>query len=126
MVVVQERTESRTANNRVVGPVVVRRTSLALDELASNALVKSFGQIVLHEFLDHVAQMPLSEKDEVFETLVFDCLYESLRVQIAIRTLRANLHAVDTRRPQNRGKRFCEQWISVWSQDEKGSRVSIS
>jgi len=45
--------------------------------LDANALVKTLGQVVLHEFLDQVPYMSLAEYHELVQTLVLDGLDES-------------------------------------------------
>ena len=73
--------------------------SPARDELTVETLMKELGQVVSHEFLEHVAQMPLAEEDEVIQTLVLDRLHEPLRVRIAVGALRGDLHALHAPRP---------------------------
>ena len=43
--------------------------------------MKPFTMVVGHEFLDDVAEMSLSEKDEVIQTLVFDGFDKPLRMR---------------------------------------------
>jgi hypothetical protein len=50
MIEVEEPTEARATGDLAIGPVVVRRTDVP-DELATDALVKPLGHVVLDEFL---------------------------------------------------------------------------
>jgi hypothetical protein len=63
MVEVQEGAQPGAANDRASCSVVVRGAGPALHELSADALVKSFGRIVLGEFVDHVADMTFPEDD---------------------------------------------------------------
>jgi hypothetical protein len=69
LVVIEETSEPRAADNRAIGPIVVRGARLALDQLAVQPLMETLGVIVLHKFLDQVPQMSLAENHEVFATL---------------------------------------------------------
>src|SRR5664279_5012827 len=91
IVIVQQSPEARPTGDLAICPVVIRRTDV-FDELATDALVKPLGHVVLDEFLDQVTQMSLAENDKLVETLVLDGFYKSLRVWIAIWALRRNLH----------------------------------
>ena len=51
---VEKPAEARAAGDLAVCPVVIRRTDVP-DQLATDALVKPLGHVVLHEFLDQVA-----------------------------------------------------------------------
>ena len=84
IVVVQHPAQARATGDLAICPVVIRRSDLLSDELATDALVEPLGHIVLNEFLDQVAQMSLAEDDEVIEALVLDGFYKALRVWIAI------------------------------------------
>jgi hypothetical protein len=64
--------------------------------------MKTLGVIVLNEFLDQVAQMSLAEYHVLVQTLVLDGSHKSLRIRIAIGTVRWDLHAPYTRRFENR------------------------
>ena len=75
-------------------PMVIRRTD-GPDELAANALVESLGHVVLDEFLDQEAQMPLTKNHEVVKTLVLDCLHKPLGVRIGVGR---RLHLMETMR----------------------------
>ena len=112
MVIVQQSAEARPTGDLAICPVVICWTDVP-DELATDALVKPLGHVVLDEFLDQVAQMSLAEDDEVIETLVLDGFYKALRVWIAIWTLRRNLHALHASRFENRDERLGERRISV-------------
>jgi hypothetical protein len=82
---VQHPAEARATGDLAICPVVIRRSDLLSDELATDALLEPLGHIVLKEFLDQVAQMSLAEDDEVIETLVLDGLYKALRINRAFR-----------------------------------------
>ena len=69
MIEVEKPAEARPTGDLAICPVVIRRTDVP-DELATEALVKTLGHVVLDEFLDQVAQMSLTEDYEVIETLV--------------------------------------------------------
>jgi hypothetical protein len=58
--------------------------------------MKTLGVIVLNEFLDQVAQMSLAEYHVLVQTLVLDGSHKSLRIRIAIGTVRWDLHALYT------------------------------
>ena len=81
--------------------------------------MKSLLVIVGHVLRNDVAEMWLSEEDEVAQTLVLDCSNEALSVWIAIGTLRRNLDACDALRtgvdlwPENRLEVRGEERISV-------------
>jgi hypothetical protein len=61
MVEVEQPTETRPASYRAKHCVVVVRYCLEHDDLATDALVEAFCQIMLDELLDQVTQMPLPE-----------------------------------------------------------------
>ena len=83
MVIVQQSPEARPTGDLAICPVVIRRTDVP-DELATDALVKPLGHVVLDEFLDQVAQMSLAENDEVIQALVLDGFDKSFRVGIGV------------------------------------------
>ena len=56
MIEVEELAAARATGDLAIGPVVIHRTD-APDELATDALVKPLGHVVLHKFFDQVAQM---------------------------------------------------------------------
>jgi hypothetical protein len=68
MVVVQQSAEARATGDLAICPVVIRRTDVP-DELATDALVKPLGHVVLDEFLDQVPQMSLAEDHKLIQTL---------------------------------------------------------
>ena len=70
MVVVHQSAEARPTGDLAICSVVIRRTDV-LDEVATNALVKPLGHVVLDEFLDQIAQMSLAENDELAQALGF-------------------------------------------------------
>jgi hypothetical protein len=51
MVIVEQSAETRATGDLAICPVVIRRTDVP-DELATDALVKPLGHVVLDEFLD--------------------------------------------------------------------------
>jgi len=55
MVVVQEAPEPRATDDWGICPAIVRGASLALDELAAKTLMETLGEVMVHEFLEHVA-----------------------------------------------------------------------
>ena len=52
VLVVQHPAEARATGDLGICLVVIRRSNLLSDQLAANALVKTLGQVVLHEFVD--------------------------------------------------------------------------
>jgi len=64
MIVVQYAAEPRPAGDLIASPVPVRRDSLALDQLSTEPLMKTFPMVVGHELFDHVPEMPLAEEDQ--------------------------------------------------------------
>ena len=48
-----------------------------MNQLASEALMKTLLQIVAHVFPDHVAQMLFAEEHEIIETLVLNRFHGS-------------------------------------------------
>jgi hypothetical protein len=68
MVIVQPSTEARAAGDLGICPVVVRRARVP-DELATFALVKPLGHVVLDEFLDQVELMSPAENHEVIQAM---------------------------------------------------------
>ena len=125
-VVVQHPAEARATGDLAICPVVIRRSNLLSDELATDALVEPLSHIVLNEFLDQVTQMSLAEDDEVIETLVLDGFYKALRVWIAIWTLRRNLHVLHASRLQNRDERLGEQRISIVDHVLRAAKKTIN
>ena len=61
--------------------------------------------------------MSLAEEDEVVQALVLDRLHEPLRVRIAVRTPRRDLHAGDAPGSQDIGERLREQRVSIVDQE---------
>ncbi len=94
MVIVQQSAEGRPTGDLAICPVVIRRTDVP-DELATDALVKTLGHVVLDEFPDQVAQMSLAENCKVIQALVLDGFDKSFRVGIAIRALCRDLRALN-------------------------------
>jgi hypothetical protein len=80
---------------------------------------------VLNEFLDQVAQMSLAEYHVLVQTLVLYGSHKSLRIRIAIGTVRWDLHALYTRRFENRHEPIREQWISIVDQILRASKKSF-
>jgi hypothetical protein len=68
MVVIHRSAEARATGDLAIFPIVIRRTDV-LDEVATTALVKPLGHVVLDEFLDQTAQMSLAENDELAQAL---------------------------------------------------------
>jgi hypothetical protein len=83
MVIVQQSAEARPTGDLAICPVVIRRTDVP-DELATDALVKPLGHVVLDEFLDQVAQMSLAKNNELVQSLVLDGLDESLGKRVGV------------------------------------------
>src|ERR1035437_3296207 len=123
MVVVQHSAVPRATDDRGGGAVVVLGASLALDELTTEALVKTLGHVVGHELPDHVPQMSLAEEDELVETLVFDRLHEPLGVGIAIRTARWDLPAGTTPGPSPASRSGNTSTALPGSTDRKSTRL---
>lgn len=69
--------------------------------------------VVLRVLLYSVAYKPLSQRDDLCQTLSLDRASESLCVGFQIRAARRKPHGLDARRFQDLAKRLCEQTISV-------------
>jgi len=59
---VQHSTVPRPADDLAARPFLTRRAGLPLNQLPAQPLMKPFPMIVGHEFLEHVAEMSLTEK----------------------------------------------------------------
>ena len=124
MVIVQQSAEARPTGDLAICPVVIRRTDVS-DELATDALLKPLGHVVLDEFLDQMVQMSLAENHEVIQTLVLDRFDKSFRVGIAIWALRWDFHALHAPSFENRDERLREQRVTIVDQVLCSSQKSI-
>ena len=80
---IEDPTEARTAVNGSF-VIVVLRSRQRRDQLPTQALMKSFGIVVLFELAKEVAKMPLAADQEVVQALGPDSLHESLGVRIGL------------------------------------------
>ena len=77
--------------NLAICTVVIRRTDLP-DELATDALVKALGHVVLHEFLDQVAHrafcqgqlVPVNPTEELARLRLDTCVHEDDPVTVTL------------------------------------------
>gem|GEM_PF-5844907 len=70
MVEAEQSAKTRPASYRAKHCVVVARYCLGHDDLATDALMEAFCQIVLYELFGQVTQMALPEDHKVVQTLV--------------------------------------------------------
>ena len=59
-----------------------------MQELVVESLVVSLTMVVLDVLVDDEAQMPLAERDDTMEALLFDRPYEPLGIGLEIRSFR--------------------------------------
>ena len=101
VVVVQHPAEPFTsldvsAHIRLAAPIV--------DQPIVDSLMVALDVVVLRVLLHGVAQMPLSQRDDLGQTLGFDGTDESLRVGVQIWTSRRKLHRRHARGPEGLSK----------------------
>jgi hypothetical protein len=75
--------------------------------------MEPLAMVVRNEFLDHVAQVPFSEQDEMVQTLGFDGSDKPFRMGVAIGALRGNLRALHPSLLQDGLERCREQRVSI-------------
>jgi hypothetical protein len=80
---------------------------------------------VIDEFLDQPPQMALTENDEVIQALVLYRFHKPLRVRIAVRTVRWDLHALHSPRSEIPEERLREQRVSIMDQVRRSSQKPI-
>jgi len=98
VVVVEHSAETRSTPER---SRLGRGGVSVLDQLTAQPLMKPFGVVVNHEFLDDVSEMSFVENDEVIQALVLDGFDEPLRMRVAVWALRRNPHALHPAFPQD-------------------------
>jgi hypothetical protein len=84
--------------------------------LAADLLVVTLRKVVLDELLDEVAQVALAKDHEVIEGLGSNRPDKSLRVAVAVRTLRRYRHGRHATRPEKIRPGPREQRISIMDQ----------
>ncbi len=98
---------------------------MGLEDSAIHALMVTFEMIMDNELADQLPEVPLTEDDEVVETLGPYRLHESLRMWIAAWTLGRNGHALDTARLEKYRPRLREEGVAIVDQVSRIAKESV-
>ena len=120
-IVVEDPTQPFMARN---GRIHIDDDLLILDQPIVEPLMISLKVIMLSVFLHRLAQMPLSQWNDLGQTLGLDGANESLRIGIQIGASCGKLHDLDARGFQYLTKRSREQRITIV--DEMASSIQES
>src|SRR5450755_3521891 len=91
---VEQPTEARAESDVTLRAIVVARGRTRTNQSSSEPLVVALGVIVLDEFAQEIAEVPLAEDHKVFEAFCAGGPDKPFGVGIAVRTARRNRHAL--------------------------------
>ena len=95
MVEVEGSAQSGTGLHDAGGVVVVGRSRIFGQKLATKALVIAFGIVVSDVFTNKMSQVSFTKDDKVIEAFISDGLDEALGVRVAVGALRRDRDAAD-------------------------------